>query len=502
MIINDDCLEAMKKMEDNSIDFIVTDPPYGLRFMGKRWDYAIPDESYWREMFRILKPGGHLAAMGGSRTFHRLATKIEDSGFEIRDCLMYLYGQGFPKSHNFGCKCKGEPLPYSHEKTTESSSESSLRSLYEANISQEVNTSGKQGEVLFSSLSEQSLQECRITPRDGNEIGEESSLEGWSNIQTQQGQLPRSEVCEMSTGIYGNGAERWICDGTSSGNGKAHQSDSSTSGGSPSQGSQYAEQCHRESRAFREQSSAQDRRGQTCQTCKGIIGFEGYGTALKPAYEPIILAMKSIDGTYKQNVEKWGLGGINIDDCRVEGNAWKSHDATGLAKTKFFSEGEALIIHKKPHEKGRWPANLILDEEAGEMLDEQSGVLKSSSGNRRPNGGGKMFKGFAPMKAEFKSDSGGASRFFYCAKASSKERQGSSHPTMKPLALMRYIIKLLAPPNDPLLLDPFTGSGSTLIAARELGIRYIGIEKEAEYCEIAQRRLDSFKAKDQYEFKF
>ena len=352
-IIHNDCLIAMKEMEDNSIDFIVTDPPYGISFMGKKWDYGIPNEEYWREMLRILKPGSHLAAMGGSRTFHRLTSKIEDSGFEIRDCIMWLYGSGFPKSHN-------------------------------------------------------------------------------------------------------------------------------------------------------------------------NFGSKGYGTALKPSYEPIIIAMKPLEGTYKQNFEKWGVGGINIDGCRI-----RTDDniciPTGNQNNSIYKSGLSNYI---PNEKpiGRWPANLILDEESAEQLDQMTGISKSSNAIRKNNRPLANCLGkYNPDETSGYSDSGGCSRFFYCAKASSSERnkglegmplkessgcygefegdgrgrqtehspRQNTHPTVKPISLMKYIITLLAPPGSPILLDPFCGSGSTICAAKELGISAIGIEKEKEYVEIATKRVDA-----------
>lgn len=322
-IINDDCLSHCKTLDDNSIDFIVTDPPYGLKFMGKKWDYQIPGIEFWQEFYRICKPGSMMAVFGGSHTHHRLMCNIEDAGWEIRDVIMWIYGSGFPKSHN-------------------------------------------------------------------------------------------------------------------------------------------------------------------------NFGLDGYGTALKPAYEPIILSMKPLDGTYKKNVEKWGIGGINIDATRIGINGTKRSVQVDYPKNKDDTEDRSQHWARTGHEvikidKGRWPANIILDEEAGQMLD----------------------------------NSGGASRFFYCAKVSTKERDkglkalpfkeihryGSGigegnhpelpsigknfHPTIKPISLMKYVIKLLAPPNNPILLDPFCGSGSTLVAAHELGYRYIGIEKEAEYCEIANARINA-----------
>lgn len=329
MIIHGECLDEMRKMGDCSIDFIVTDPPYGLHFMGKKWDDTVPNKDIWNEAYRVCKPGSMLAAFGGTRTHHNLMSALEQVGWEIRDCCMFLYGSGFPKSHN-------------------------------------------------------------------------------------------------------------------------------------------------------------------------KFGLEGYGTALKPAWEPIIICMKPLDGTYAQNVEKWGLGGINIGDSRVgideivtqlrDRSAWHGNQWGNGGYEKPLGESEPRL--------GRWPANLILDEEAAEMLDRQSGVTKSSAHirhNTMPKC--ETLGKFQASNIKGVCDSGGASRFFYCAKASSKERNAglnspSSHPTVKPLSLMRYILKLLAPPNNPIVLDPFAGSGSTLCAAKQLGIRHIGIELEKDYCEIAQKRLD------------
>ncbi len=350
-IIHGDCLEEMRKMADNSISAIVTDPPYGISFMGKGWDNAVPGSDYWKSCLRIIKPGGFLLAMGGSRTFHRLALSIEEVGFEIRDTIMWIYGSGFPKSHN-------------------------------------------------------------------------------------------------------------------------------------------------------------------------NFGLDGYGTALKPAYEPIIMAMKPLDGTFKQNAEKWGQAGINIDGCRIGSGEDKS-----IAGAKDFIPCHEGGFKFTPTDisKGRWPANVIFDEEAGAMLDEQSGVCKPP-GNRKPATGTQIFgSDFAtrniPGENCYPGETGGASRFFYCAKASSRERnegleglpekaafeygsikksegrtgvntpRANNHPTVKPLKLMEYLIRLVMPPKDGILLDPFAGSGTTILAAKRLGFNAIGIENQKEYCDIANARL-------------
>lgn len=327
MIIHGDCLEIMDAYPDNHFTSILTDPPYGLGFMGKEWDSTVPGEKYWSECLRVCKPGAMMLCFGGTRKYHRLTCAIENAGWEIRDCLMWLYGSGFPKSHN-------------------------------------------------------------------------------------------------------------------------------------------------------------------------NFGLEGYGTALKPAWEPIILAMKPLDGTYAQNIEKWGIGGLNIDASRIEGKLWKSHFATGLAKNKFFSDGESKVIEKNPNSKGRWPANTLFDMESAEMLDVQSGIGKSAKGfcnAKKVNSCHKEAKGLHTTGREISwegyGDSGGASRFFYCAKASPSEREGNNHPTVKPIKLLEYLLKLIAPPQNALILDPFAGSGSTCVAAKNLGLECVGIEINEDYCEIANARI-------------
>jgi len=362
-------------MPDNSIDFVVTDPPYRLHFMGKGWDGKTPSVDYWKEVFRICKPGSMLAAFGGSRTHHHLMLAIEQAGWEIRDVIMWVYGSGFPKSHNFGRK-----------------------------------------------------------------LGRE---------------------------------------------------------------------------------------------------WEGFGTALKPAYEPIIIAMKPLNGTFAQNAEEWGVGGINIDGCRIEGKPRTTHADGNHIKANSQNIFTGLKdMHQKEAPTGRWPANIIFDEEAAQELDQMSGV--STSPPIGSMGGGSnnhsIYGNFSgKIHENGYGDSGGASRFFYCAKASSSERnrglegmllktvpdgrttpidnayqrgetlRKNTHPTVKPISLMKYIITLLAPPHkpmnekhplypmpEPILLDPFAGSGSTLIAAKELGISAIGIEKEQEYYNIACQRIQNW----------
>ena len=360
-------------LEDNSIDSIVTDPPYELGFMNKKWDSTgiAYNVDLWKECLRVLKPGGHLLAFGGTRTYHRMTCAIEDAGFEIRDCIQWIYGSGFPKSHD---------------------------------ISKAIDK--KLGTYVEGKL----LPSSRTTGASATGIATTFRKKTASNPQSPE-------------------AQQW----------------------------------------------------------------KGWGTALKPANEPIVLARKPLsEKTVAENVLKWGTGGLNIDGCRVgwkderdRKNGWRASpsndDKNEYTSFKSGSFGEQ-------NERGRFPANVILDEEAGKLLDEQHK---------------------------------GASRFFYCAKASKKERnmgledmpevisndgrdktlasgnvphnrgnvpKKNHHPTVKPVKLMEYLIKLVTPPEG-IVLDPFLGSGTTAIAALNTGRYFIGIEKEKKYVDIAKKRI-------------
>jgi DNA modification methylase len=411
-VICDDCLNAMKQMPDNSVDAIITDPPYGLSFMGKKWDYDVPSQEIWEEALRVLKPGGYLLAFAGTRTQHRMAVRIEDAGFEIRDMIAWVYGSGFPKSLNIG---------------------KAVDKLQ-----------GNEREIVGQSRN-----------------GSNSLMGGLSNKET---------------------------------------------------------------------TTIQD-------ITKGTSEWEGWGTALKPALEPITVARKPLEGTISQNCLKWGVGGINIDGCRVETSDKYSYP-NGAGGNSFSVGEEPDGKRTEPVESnnlGRFPANLIHD-----GSDEVVGLFPQtgkSSGGRIGNKGSAlnmMGNTYEAGNPGF-GDSGSAARFFYCAKASKSERNrgceeleekaiteakgnglgrvcnicGTSqlkpckcenntwilpsnnknnHPTVKPIALMEYLVKLVSPENS-IVLDPFAGSGSTLIACKNLGRQYIGIEMNPEYVEIINARL-------------
>lgn len=351
-IIHGNCIEVLKRLDENSIDAIITDPPYELGFMGKSWDKSgiAFNTEVWSECLRVLKPGGHMLAFGGSRTFHRIAVAIEDAGFELRDTLMWVYGSGFPKSHD---------------------------------VSKGIDKKkGKERKVI------------RKNPND---------REKRNNLMSDYG-------------LHGGVGKGYI----------------------------------------------------TAPATPEAQMWEGWGTALKPAFEPIILARKPIsEKNIAENVLKWGTGGINIDDCRVETSGTE--------------------------QQGRWPANFIHDgsEEVLRLFPKTKPSVRNKLSDNRQNMNKSMFIDGRRGPENSYDDSGSAARFFYCAKASRKERgEGNNHPTVKSLALMQYLVRLVTPP-DGIVLDPFAGSGSTLIAAIREGFKYIGIELNEEYIEIAEKRLES-----------
>lgn len=351
-VLHGDCLHVLPTLNENSVDAVVTDPPYGLGFMGKGWDHGAPGSEFWTAALRVAKPGAHLLAFGGTRTFHRLTCAIEDAGWDIRDCLMWIYGTGFPKSLNVG---------------------------------------------------------------------------------------------------------------------------------------------------------------------------DGIGTALKPAWEPIILARKPLDGTVAQTVLKWGTGTLNIDGCRVptdddlNGGAYSG----GVRPSPMFEGSLARLdpsVFVQP--SGRWPATLIHDGSAEVVeLFPQSKRQQGDTTGDEPSVPTASSTGRLQWRAGY---AGSAARFFYCAKASKAEREagcetlplrqqdesrnegdpggdnprnrgGSAsrrnhHPTVKPVALMRYLCRLVTPPGG-LVLDPFCGSGSTGVAAKAEGLSFVGVDAEAEYVAIAQARI-------------
>ena len=409
-----DCREVLKHLPDNSVDSVVTDPPYELGFMGKKWDSSgvAYDVTVWQECLRVLKPGGHILAFGGSRTWHRLAVAVEDAGFELRDSIAWLYGSGFPKS---------------------------------LDVSKAID----------------------------KKAGAEREVVGYNqkiNVYSDRHAFGESQVGEP----YG----------------KSPITSAATS----------------EAKAW-----------------------EGWGTALKPAFEPVVVGRKPLVGTVAENVLEWGVGGLNIDGSRIG-----TQGGTKIAEQDIEASRESKSVNAygngiqgpfgKPVEGlGRWPANVILDEVSAGLLDEQSGVSKSPAPyvQASKNVGIYGAEKHHDRPSTHHGDSGGASRFFYVAKASKRDRnegledleavrhadrtkddgaggenprnrtnqaRQNFHPTVKPTQLMRYLIKLVTPAGG-VVLDPFTGSGSTGKAALVDGFQFVGAELTEEYLPIIEGRL-------------
>jgi len=381
-----DCRDVLKSLPDNSVDSVVTDPPYELGFMGKKWDNSgiAYDVSVWEECLRVLKPGGHLVAFGGSRTYHRLGVAIEDAGFEIRDTIAWISSKTFPKS---------------------------------LNVSKAIDKKfGAERQVVGS----YTVGGNALTPT------------------------------KDKGGTFGVGAPN-----------------------SPA--------------------------GELYVTTAGSLEgkqWEGWGTGLKQVVEPVVLARKPLDGTVAENTLRWGVGGLNIDGSRIAGRVQKA-----AANNFVFTPGENVDdgyvkgTGAHFHDVGRWPANVILDEVSAGVLDEQSGVSVSRPTESGGYLGNSLAVGGSRVKAygSAHDDKGGASRFFYVAKASKRDRNegledANVHPTVKPTQLMRYLIKLVTPPGGT-VLDPFTGSGSTGKASLLDGFQFVGAELTEEYLPIIEGRL-------------
>lgn len=481
-----DCLEVMKDLDDNSIDAILTDPPYGISFMGKQWDHTVPGIPFWAEVLRVAKPGTHMLAFGGTRKHHRLMCAIEDAGWEIRDMMMYVYGSGFPKGqdaawkmHKKACivcgvmvKCDTEE---NNRKTTGliSQTKYNMRFVRGTYLQTPVYACSKCGQVLQPFMPEQNIQEHRKAWSESEVIwSEQPCMEGRSNLETSEGELQRCPICQMSHGVFADGAKGWVCDDAQTRHGTISWQIANEDGSCPSYQPQSIEQLNKQSYAFSLERTAQK--------------YRGWNVALKPAWEPVILCRKPIEGTVAENVQKWGTGAMNIGECTIGEDEISCHGG-GNNQNRIFGSGSGIPAIEKgsnPHQ-GRWPANLLLDEESAVMLDEQSGELTSGENPHSRNSAITKncygtFIGQRICISRRGTDSGGASRFFYSSKAGKEERdkyipQGNKHPTVKPNDLLRYLCRLITPPKG-VVLDPFCGSGSTGVAAFEEGFNYILID--------------------------
>jgi DNA modification methylase len=524
-ILIGDCRERMKELPDASVDSVVCDPPYHLTsivkrfgsenaapakskqtgvyartskgFMGQTWDggdVAFQPET-WAEVLRVLKPGGHLVAFSGSRTYHRMACAIEDAGFEIRDQLQWIYGSGFAKSHNLKnhpiCDCEegGNPVAYSHG---QSPPQHHLRPVPDADLSAGLNLGDQSREVLFAPVPQQGASaegQARTEPETGG---------------SEQSGLGRRELHRAGQGLPNDpnegpseGAEERLCPGAHSSRGEDAGPSLAEGRGSASSGPRPSEQRSCEFESLCEPQRALARASQTgcgqCPNCGKLkAAFEGFGSALKPAHEPICLARKPLIGSVASNVLKHGTGALNIDGCRIETD-WETDPTRrgwqgGGTAFRYDQQPREVDGEKsKPNALGRWPANLCHDG-SDEVLagfpetSDTAGVRKHSASIGY--GGSEV-----PFETLNYGDSGSAARYFYCAKAATEERgEGNNHPTVKPQALMRWLVRLVTPPGGT-VLDPFMGSGSTGLAADAEQFDFIGCEMSSEYAAIAEKRI-------------
>jgi len=446
-----DCLAVLKTMPDASVDSIVTDPPYGLSFMGKKWDYDVPSVEIWAECLRVLKPGGHLLAFAGTRTQHRMAVRIEDAGFEIRDMIAWVYGSGFPKSLDVSKaidKVNGETGRLHKFTAWMRTTGLTARQINEM-------TGTNMGGHYLTSASQPAIPTVAL----------------WDVIRPLCGDVP-AWVDELVDRIE---AEREVI-------GKETKA-RSTSGKSalPTVGGETV---------YRSWDI-------TAPATESARKWAGWGTALKPALEPITVARKPLIGTVAENVLAHGTGALNVDGCRVPHDREVNLQSIQNCQTQQL--GHTVTLNNpgfstatyKP--EGRWPANLIHDgseEVAGLFPQTTSGKMKPTHTNAaRSVYGQNAADGYTTM--ETYGDSGSAARFFYCAKASKRDRgDDNNHPTVKPTDLMRYLCRLVTPPGG-IVLDPFMGSGSTGKAAKLEGFNFIGIELDADYLKIASARIEA-----------
>lgn len=488
-----DCLDVLRELPDSSVDSIVTDPPYGLSntkpaqvadvlkawvtgdtkvvpagkgFMGKDWDGFVPPPAVWEECLRVLKPGGHMAVFAGARTQDLMGLSIRLAGFEIRDTLGWVYGSGFPKSHDIG-KAIDKRGGNAHLAIEIG------KAIREARESRGL-TKGWCDERFCGGTTNWSWFEGRpagIHPPTVEVFGQ--IVAEWPELRAyaeKVAEVEREVVGVRTTGIgTGKGGTAFIGDS--------------------------------------------DNKDITAPASDAAKQWDGWGTALKPAIEPIILARKPLVGTVAANVLAHGVGGLNIDACRVGTSGGGTHCGNRNADGKCLGHGDARKSQENPtfhadepsEPAGRFPANVLLDEHAAAEMDKQSGVSTSQGGNGTRGAlrsDGAIYGAGDTERVAVKAfgDTGGASRFFpvfkYQAKAPKRERpviereDGTKiqHPTVKPVALMEWLVTLITPPNGT-VLDPFAGSGSTLEAARNKGFNSIGIERETDYIRLIEARL-------------
>ena len=528
-----DCRNSMSMcVADNSVDSIVCDPPYELGFMGKSWDNSgiANDVAMWKEVLRVLKPGGHLLAFSGSRTYHRMVCAIEDAGFEIRDQIMWIYSSGFPKSHNMDshrgkliCGCDTGTLPYTHE-NTKSQTERDLRDLLDTDVPPSVDSCERGGQVLQPSVPQQSSPTAkREQLRPAKDRCEQPRVEGGCDDVQAEGKLQGDSLCAGAGSVSADGAGGRLRDGTPFSDGKVVRLPTDANGSGSPYRSRPDEQSAQQSGIMADEQLAQTVGAwPLCGGCGLPMVPRGWGTALKPAHEPIVMARKPLIRTVAANVGEHGTGAINIDGCRVGEFVNTTPSGVDRMNAKLAEQGYRPSSYPMGDTTpkgaiGRWPANLIhdgSDEVLASFPDakgQQGDLINHSAVRQSPNGIYSAMPSARYAIARVELDKS-AARFFYCAKASKADRHagmtnttsishgstlreienaaldGNNHPTVKPNTLMRYLCRLITPPGGT-VFDPFTGSGSTGRAALQEGFKFIGCELSDEYAAIAAARI-------------
>jgi DNA modification methylase len=460
-----DCLDVLRGMADNSVDSIVTDPPYGLSFMGKKWDYDVPSVAIWVECLRVLKPGGHLLAFAGTRTQHRMAARIEDAGFEIRDLIAWVYGSGFPKSLDVS-------------KAIDKSDAGDEQRARRLRFTAWVRSTG--------------LSAARIDELTGTQMG------GHYATAASQPAVATRDHFEILRPHFGCEVPDWVEVLVDE---RTVESENFKRRAVVSTKEMTDTSVARPACAYSAQGldAGAPRRevAITAAHTAAAQAWEGWGTALKPALEPITVARKPLIGTVAANVLEHGTGAVNVDGCRV-GDEVRTASPSDFSPMHGNRFGDPTVVEHRERlaEKtyvGRWPANLIHDgsDEVLSAFPQAPGQMAKASTSDTQRAGQNTYGAMARGSngATPRGDAGSAARFFYCAKASRKDRgEGNKHPTVKPTDLMRYLCRLVTPPGG-LVLDPFTGSGSTGKAAVLEGFRFVGVERDADSVATAEQRI-------------
>jgi hypothetical protein len=594
-LLGGDCRAVLATLEPDSVDACVTDPPYELGFMGKKWDSSgvAFDSETWRAVYRVLKPGAHLLAFGGTRTIHRIAVAIEDAGFDIRDQLSWLYGSGFPKSLDVSkaidaaagatrpiggktsTSCPSFPQPCPGHPSANGSLGGGV--MRHAVPTAPATDSAKQwagwGTALKPSAEkivlarkpddeQEGITSCLLALRASIAGARSSSsrnefAEAFASALTSAGPLAAmsaglsaatdtsrsASAIDSSLSTVSSWLDTWAAL-------SGHASTSITAtGSSQTIDSQTLSFClSRIMRASTTSVPASELSWLVSNVARQFLAFRLASEttreriAIANAIEreridatrgiddsPIVLARKPLVGTVAANVLAHGTGGINVDACRIAATDKTPAPVGQYTRPSIGTVGHTGIRDGFSDHLGRWPANVLLDAEAAAMLDEQSGVRKSTGGIAAPQYDRPLRMGRTSgdgANAGGLGDTGGASRFFYVAKSSRAERDAglghmpprtggdatdrkdgsdglnspragagrrggarNTHPTVKPIDLMRYLVRLVTPPGG-LVLDPFAGSGTTGIATLREGMRFIGVDLEPEYARLAIARIE------------